>query len=151
MGQPSWREICTVTVPDRAANIWTPALDYVAPTKLYKLVVKQTGTPPDEQRWKPAGSTGAAATADGDPSAATGHAGLLGECALGALIAKIGGSAADAKPDPAKVMLFSVGRHCVFSVELPAKPGTLYLGVNNASADLSKLSGTLEVTISEAL
>lgn len=40
MGQPSWRPLRTVTVPDRAGNIWTPALDYITPNKLYLLVVE---------------------------------------------------------------------------------------------------------------
>jgi hypothetical protein len=148
MGQPSWREIATVTVPDRSGNPWTPALDYVAPGKLYKLVVKPAGNPPAEQRWQPNGNAGTDVTADGDPTAATGHSGMFADCALGALIGKIGGSAADMKPATPP---FGVGRHCVFTGPEAAKTGTLYLGVNNAPADLVKLSGQLQVTICEAL
>src|ERR1700686_430938 len=40
MGQPRWREIKRVIVPGREASLWTPALDYVTPGKLYRLVVE---------------------------------------------------------------------------------------------------------------
>jgi hypothetical protein len=75
----------------------------------------------------------------------------LESCAVGALIAKIGGSTADVKPDKDKVVLFSAGRHCVFSIADATKAGSLYLGMNDTKESVAKLQGQLEVTIFEAL
>jgi hypothetical protein len=75
----------------------------------------------------------------------------LDACAPGALIAKIGGSTADLKPDKDKLLLFSVGRHCVFSIADGSKVGSLYLGMNDTKETLRKVHGQLEVTIFEAL
>jgi hypothetical protein len=75
---------------------------------------------------------------------------MVAGAAVGALLAKIGGSTADLKPDKEKVVLFAVGRHCVFTVEA-TKTGTLYLGVNDALDSLVRVRGQLEITLSEAL
>jgi hypothetical protein len=69
---------------------------------------------------------------------------------VGALLAKIGGSTADLKPEKDKVVLFAVGRHCVFTVEA-TKAGTLYLGVNDTLDCLVRVRGQLEITLPEAL
>ena len=42
---------------------------------------------------------------------------LISSAAVGALLAKIGGSTADLKPEKDKMVLFTVGRHCVFTVD----------------------------------
>jgi hypothetical protein len=192
MGQPTWREIKKLTVPEREDSVWTPALDYVTPGKLYRILVPiksvesdpgtlvptveskeeapggQTGgklpeasadkplAPPAaevkpqvrvDQRWKP--ESGEMCTADGDLGIVRSDPTFMEGCAPGALIAKIGGSTADRKADKDKLVLFSVGRHCVFSISDPAKAGSLYLGINDTAA--AKVSGCLEVTISEAL
>jgi hypothetical protein len=49
-----------------------------------------------------------------------------------------------------KLILFSVGRHCVFGVGDAAKAGALYLGINDARETVTGVQGQLEVRI-EAL
>jgi hypothetical protein len=149
------------------------ALEYVTPGKIYRLTVETfqpaivadqaqlvptgympgSGAPselptddlittreaqrppaPVEQHWTPEGGT--PRTADGDP-------------ALGALIGREGGSSADLKID--KTLLFGVGRQCVFSVADTNKAGSLYLGANDTLVSSARVSGQLEVTVSEAL
>jgi hypothetical protein len=178
MGQPSWREIRRLQVPDRPAALWTPALDYVTPAKLYRITVEPQAPPPapapqagaqqaaaqqggpqqpapaqapapQDQAWTPAGEQ--ACTADGNPALSRNGGLVIDGCAPGALIGKIGGSTADLKPDKDKVILFSVGRHCVFSVTEAAKTGALYLGINDGREGLTGVQGQLEVTICEAL
>jgi hypothetical protein len=149
MGEPTWRPIKEVMVPERPTNFWTPALEYVTPGRLYRIVVEPTAGPPaQDQTWIPASAT-QACTAEGD--AAQARQGLPVEtCAVGALIGKIGGSSAEVKPDKDKVVLFGVGRHCVISVEA-AKAGALYLGVNDTHASAIQMQGQLRVMIYEAL
>ena len=155
MGNPSWREIKKVSVPDPAGSIWTPALDYVTPNKLYRLAVEpvpdstSNTTPPpmQQQMWTP--ESGSPCTADGDQ--ALSRTPGLDTCAVGALIGKVGGSSSDIKIDAAKLILFSVGRHCVFSVTDPLKTGSLYLGINDTKDSVAKVTGQLTVTIYEAL
>ena len=157
MGQPTWREIKKLKVPEEGAGLWTTALDYVTLGKLYRLVVdSQPIAQPAEnqpttqhQKWKPESSTGC--TADGDPSLVRSGSLVIETSAAGALIAKVGGSTADLKPDKDKLLIFSAGRHCVFSVTDPAKTGSLYLGINDTAGSQPKLTGQLEVTIFEAL
>jgi hypothetical protein len=50
-----------------------------------------------------------------------------------------------------KLVLFSVGRHCVFSVGDAAKAGALYLGINDARETVTGVQGLLKVRIDEAL
>lgn len=151
MGNPSWREIKKVKVPNPAGSIWTAALDYVTVNKLYRITVEQvldsSTSTLKEQTWKP--ESGEACTADGDPSLSRTPG--LDTCAVGSLIGKVGGSSADTKMDAAKLILFSVGRHCVFSVTEATKTGSLYLGINDTTASIPKVDGQLEVTIYEAL
>lgn len=143
MGQPTWREIWKIKVPDETGNAWTAALDYVTPGKLYKIVVAS------KEKWKP--ESGNACNADGDATLTRSGAVILDTSSVGALIAKIGGSTADLKPDKDKLMIFSVGRHCVFSVTDPLKTGSLYLAVNDTPSSQSKLEERLEVSIHESL
>src|SRR5712671_7543411 len=99
MGQPTWREIRKMKVPDETGNAWTAALDYVTPGKLYKIVVIST------EKWTP--ESGNACNADGDATLTRSGAVILDTSLVGALIAKIGGSSADLKPDKDKLMIFS--------------------------------------------
>jgi hypothetical protein len=146
MGEPSWRPIKEISVPQRPTNFWTPAWDYVTPGRLYRISVEPVGAA--DQTWTPA-SAAQPCTAEGDP-ALTRQGLPLDSCAVGALIGKIGGSSAEIKPDKDKVVLFGVGRHCVVSVDA-AKAGALYLGINDTHASAAQLQGQLLVTISEAL
>jgi hypothetical protein len=40
MGEPTWTEIKTVRVPERQGCVWTRALDWLTPSKLYRIEVK---------------------------------------------------------------------------------------------------------------
>lgn len=155
MAQPTWREIARVKVPGRPETLWTGALDFVTPTKLYRIAVEPQsaaaagGASLQDQRWTPL--SGQACTADGDPTLSRSEALVIDGCPAGALIGKIGGSTADSKPDSDKCILFSVGRHCVFSISEPTRAGALYLGINDARVAISGVAGQLEVRIDEAL
>ncbi len=142
MAQPTWRELKKVTVPDKPGNAWTPALDYVTPGKLYLIEAAET------PKWKP--ESGTECTADGDAALTRSTAAVLDTAPVGALIGKIGGSTADMKPNK-ELVIFSVGRHCVFSVADAAKAGTLYLAMNDVPASQSKVGNSIEVTIHEGL
>jgi hypothetical protein len=67
------------------------------------------------------------------------------------LVAKVGGSTADVQPDKDKLLIFSAGSHCVFSVADSAKSGSLYLGINDTVGSRPLVKGQLEVTLYEAL
>jgi hypothetical protein len=158
MGQPSWREIKKVKVPGGEKSLWTPALDYITLNKLYRISVEPiidpnqpNANPPVmvAQHWTP--ESGSKCTADGDVKLSRSGGLVIDGVAPGALIAKVGGGTADLKPDATKTVLFSVGRHCVFSVSEPAKLGALYLGMNDAPGTTASVDGELEVTISESL
>jgi hypothetical protein len=237
MGQPTWRQVKIVTVPERGGVIWTPALDYLTPGKLYRIQVEakapaiklegsesstaeaapkvvvgpaekpvaddaakksaEIGNQPGpipyrpdtkektvaaiedtgrlqgggtgdkaasgsgsidvsggskqlkDQCWKPESS--ADCTADGDPSIKRHDALLLPNGAVGALIGKIGGSAGDTDFDKDKVLLFTVGRHCVFVAPDSPKVGSLYLGMNDTLGSAGKVQNELKATIWEAL
>ena len=69
---------------------------------------------------------------------------------IGALIGRIGGSSADQAVDAVRMLLFAVGRVCVLPTPDTTK-GALFLGVNDKPALMSKLTGALAVSISEAL
>ena len=153
MGQPTWRELKKVKVGE-GAGLWTPALDYVTPGKLYRIEVAPvpatppaTGTKPQE--WTP--ESGSKCTADGDASLSRSEPVALVGSATGALIAKVGGSTADVKTGADELLVFSAGRHCVFSVANAAKSGSLYLGINDTTGSRTLVKGELEVTIYEAL
>ncbi|MFN2407675.1 MAG: hypothetical protein ABR594_16625 [Pyrinomonadaceae bacterium] len=144
MGQPTWREIRKLKVPGDAKMAWTPAMDFVTPGKLYRIIVDA------KQEWKP-DSGSAKCNADGDATVKLSSEVVLSTSAIGALIAKIGGSTADLKPDTNKVTVFSAGRHCVFSVADATKAGPLYLGINDLPNSQAKVAGQIEVTIEESL
>jgi hypothetical protein len=88
-----------------------------------------------DQRWRP--ESRADCTADGDPSLSRRGTFILDGCPAGTLIAKVGGSTADVSPDKDKTTLFSVGRHCVFSIADATKVGSLYLGMNDVKETMS--------------
>ena len=145
MGQPTWSKIkADLKVPGDAKMAWTPAMDLVTPGKSYRITVDA------KQEWKPA-SGSAKCNADGDAAIMLNSDVVLNTSAVGALIAKIGGSTADLKPDANKVTVFSVGRYCVFSVADAAKAGPLYLGINDLPNSQAKVVGQIEVTIEESL
>jgi hypothetical protein len=82
---------------------------------------------------------------------------LLSSAPVGALIARLGGSAADLTLDlgtpgtvpPARIG-FAVGRVCVFSV--PQFPiGSLFLGINDDVTRMAAVKGSLLVNVYEGL
>lgn len=103
----------------------------------------------EQQKWTP--ESGTECTADGDPSLQRSASLTMDICPVGALIGKIGGSTADIVVDSTKVILFSAGRHCVFSIADAAKTGSLYLSNNDSRDRVTNIEGQLEVTIFEAL
>ena len=160
MPQPIWRKVVErAPVPESSGTPWTKVLDYVTPGKTMKIEVviddkekpcKCTG------KWKPANfAQDIGPDGDFDGSASKGGSQLVTTAPLGALIARIGGSTADQAPDPptttpATRLFFSVGRHCVF-VAPQAPVGALYLAVNDAAANMGKVTGNLCVDVFEAL
>lgn len=158
MGQPTWRVLEVVTVPVRSGALWTPGLDYLTPGKLYRVAVEPqlpavsppaTGGPAEDQQWKPDASVDC--TADGNPGLKRQEALIFPPAPAGALIGKIGGSAADLEFDKDRIVVFTVGRHCVFVAPEPPKVGGLYLGVNDTADAATRIAGSLQVTISQAL
>ena len=130
-------------------------LDYLTPGKMYRLEVPTQAIaaaaaqrPLQDQKWHP--ESAGECTADGNPTTERSDNLLIASAAVGALLGKIGGSTADMKPDKDKVVLFAVGRHCVFTVEA-TKAGTLYLGVNDTLDCLGRVRGQLEIALSELL
>jgi len=153
MGERNWRllKLLTDKIPERAGCGWTPVFDYLTPGKMYRLQVPArdaTGATKADQTWEP--ESAGSCTADGNPATDRGTGLLLASAAVGALIAKIGGSTADLTVDKDKAVLFAVGRHCVFTVD-PAKGGTLYLGVNDSAGSIFHVKGQLTVELWEAL
>src|SRR5262249_38033156 len=132
---------------------WTPALDYLSPGKTYRIEVRvlpaaAPDQPAQEQKWTP--ESAGECTADGNMTAERSDSLLVTTAPVGALLAKIGGGSADVKPAADKVTVFAAGRHCVFTAAAD-KTGALYLGVNDTSASLARVTGQLQVTLSEAL
>jgi hypothetical protein len=146
----TWREVATAKVPERAGCVWTPILDYLTPGRTYLLEVPATAPAPGEpQKWTPE-SAGGECTADGAPEVDRSEALLVPGAAVGALIAKIGGGAADLAPDKDKIAVFAVGRYCVFTVDA-AKTGSLYLGVNDTPKAAVQARGQVTVKLSVAV
>jgi hypothetical protein len=164
MPEPTWRKIIErMKIPGAQGVAWTRVLDYVTPGKVMKIEVATADeTNADVTgKWKPADFT-SDCTADGDysgtePVGKTARQdALVSTAPLGALVGRIGGSAADKSVDTTQPpatpnrLVFSVGRHCVFVV--PSTPsGALYLSVNDNPPNMVKLTGNLLVDVYEAL
>jgi hypothetical protein len=135
-----WRRLKDVKVPAGPGMAWTPALDFVAPKRLYRLEVQPGG------KWK-LKDQAAECTADGygRDVARGASTPVVADAPIGALIAKVGGSTADNTGQ-----LFAVGRYCVFQVE-DAKAGPLYLGANDVALLMTAVDGQLTVEVSIAL
>ena len=158
MTQPNWQLLASgVVVPARPAALWTRAVDYVAGPRKLKFVTDSASN------WTL--SSGNIQGPDGDPAQAqnTNLPSLLPSALIGALICKIGGSAADNTAPvvitagttpipPAGIPVpFSIGTFCI--IELPAiqQKGSLFLTMNDAPAAFSQHAGQLIVTVFEAL
>ena len=148
----TWREVATAKVPENEGCVWTPVLDYLTPGRTYLLEVPQQPPPAggaaEAQKWRP--ESAGECTADGGSEVDRSEGLLVPGAAVGALIAKIGGGAADLTPDKDKLAVFAVGRYCVFTVDA-AKTGSLYLGVNDTPKAAVQARGQLTVKLSVAL
>lgn len=150
MGTPTWKRLVPdslIKVPEQAGIAWTPVIDYLTPGRLYMIRVSYID-PKEPQTWTPDGGT--ACTADGDPGLTRASTPLVAGAPIGALIARVGGSTADAAGDAERSLLFAAGRYCVFQAPEPPKAGALFLGVNDVPAIAVKLSGNLLVEVCEA-
>ncbi|HEV2416890.1 MAG TPA: hypothetical protein VGX94_03735 [Terriglobia bacterium] len=170
--QPLWRSIVTdFEVSAKPQGIWTKILDYVGPSR--KLRLRATGTwtwqeaapaPSGSPQpvTKPANAIDAVKAAASSAAVSIGHFGqcgpdgdiyvtapadaLLADVLPGALIGKIGGSSAAVKNSGA----FVVGSDCVLEVDANTK-GPLYLTINDSCVGMHDNSGTIRVSIWEAL
>jgi len=157
MTQPDWKPLQSgIVVLARPAALWTRAVDYVAGVRKLKITVA-TGLV-----WTAV--AGANVGADGDPGLPQNPNAppLLPSALIGALIGKIGGSAADntapvvtipGSPATAGTGVptpFSVGSFCI--IELTAgQKGSLFLTMNDAPAAFGGHTGQLTVDLYEAL
>lgn len=138
MGQPTWRELKTIDVPLSAGTAWTMALEYVKAGRALRFSASG--------KWQPEGVTSPIG-ADGDPLAPNAGSEFLDSAPFGALIGRVGISSAAATSTD---YTFPIGRTAVLIVP-PDKNGALFLGVNDHSTRMGKVTGPLKVTISEAL
>jgi hypothetical protein len=134
-----WRSAATIKVPE-LKSAWTPALDYLAPNRLYRIRVKDAAA-----KWKLEDAKGSCGPdglevppRSGDP--------ICPNSPYGALIGKIGGGTAERG-----VVIFPIGRYCVYKIADPVKPGPLYLGINDQYEWMSKVTGEIEVEIEVSL
>lgn len=129
MTRPNWQSLASgIVVPARPVALWTRAVDYVAGP--IKLKIKS------DPICNCTAATGSTPGPDGDPTQlqSTTAPPLLPSALIGALIAKIGGSAADSTAPvflasgtlPVAAVGFptpvSVGSFCIFDL-LPHKRG----------------------------
>ena len=148
-----WQPLATVVGRAKPVGLWTRALDYVAGPRKLKFVVR------DGAQWlpvagAPCAATGAQSTPDPTKPA------LLTSALVGALIGKVGGSAADitapevtAAGNVARTGIptpFSIGDFCI--VELAAtQKGALFLTMNDALDFFKDHDGEITVDVFEAL
>lgn len=147
MPTPRWSGVCTMNVPGNEQVSWVPALDYLTAGRLYRIHVPQEEN--KEQRWTPEGSSGC--TADGDPDLTRVGVELpMPNVAVGALIGRIGGSTADMAADKDRMLIFAIGRYCVFQAPQAPTIGALFLGSNESRSSIVRFDGSLNVTIEQA-
>ncbi len=157
--QPNWRLVASaVKVPARPDGLWTRVLEYVTGPRKLKIVVRE------HQTWtvdkgKAAHSANGCLPAQDDTSPPTP---LLPAALRGALIGKIGGSAAD-NPTPVGTAAampmtvpttvptpFGVGSFCVLDVATD-KRGALFLTMNDSPGKFEEHAGELIVDIFDAM
>jgi len=152
--EPTWAPLKTFKLEAGPDVLWGLVTDYVPGSRLlrFTLVDQDAQKNPLPTTWSPAkgmdcGANGTIVT----PS----KSGLLSGGALyGALIGKLGGSAADV-PDSSQPTapygnkrVFTVGSHCVISVG-PTEGGPLFLTMNDNPEGFRNHSGALHVLIEQ--
>jgi hypothetical protein len=154
--KPNWQTLVSdVAVLARPSGLWTLAVEYVAGPRKVKIVARPKET------WKI--SADVSSGADGDLSGSTDPS--AGTCLFpavlrGALIGKIGGSAADntvpvgtpgAAMHPTTIPTpFAVGSFCIIDI-LAEKRGSLFLTMNDAPASFAQHEGQIVVDIYYAI
>jgi hypothetical protein len=156
MTEPNWQPLASaIVVNARPVGLWTRAVDYIAGPRKLKITVDATST------WTLGSSN---AGPDGDPNQTqnTNAPPLLPSALIGALIGKIGGSAADntapvisaaGLPPVAPIGVptpFSIGSFCILEISASQK-GSLFLTMNDIAAAFAQHSGELTVSVFEAL
>ena len=155
---PNWQSLASgVIVLARPVALWTRAVDYVAGPRKLKIVADPASN------WML--SAGNLPGPDGDPAQTQNNTAppLLPSALIGALICKIGGSAADntapvltaggtAPVAPSGIPIpFSIGSFCIVELLATQQKGPLFLTMNDAPAAFSQHAGQLIVDIFEAL
>lgn len=135
-----WRPAATIKVPDPTGAAWTPAIDYLAPNRLYRIRVKDKAA-----TWTVEGAKNACGPDGLDVPPRSGDPICVGS-PFGALIAKIGGGSADRSGT-----IIPVGRYCVYRVVDPVKPGPLFFAVNDQFEWMTKVTGQIDVEIEVSL
>jgi hypothetical protein len=140
MSEFIWRKLKTVEVPEAQGLIWTPALDYLIPKRMYRLraISAKQWTLDSAPSSCPPDGYDIGLPRNADP--------LCNGSPFGALIAKVGGGTADRSG-----IIFAVGRYCIYQPADDSKTGPLYLGANDLPSAMSKVTGQIEVEIDIAL
>ena len=146
MTQPNWQPLASaIVVEARPVGLWTRAVDYIAGPRKLKITADPKST------WSLGGSN---AGPDGDSSQSQNPNAppLLPSALIGALIAKVGGSAADNTapvlstagiPPVAPVGLpipLSIGSFCIFEISATQR-GSLFLTMNDTAVAFAQHSG----------
>jgi len=156
MTEPNWQPLASaIVVNARPVGLWTRAVDYVAGPRKLKITADPTST------WT-LGSSNPGPDGDPNQSQNANALPLLPSALIGALIGKIGGSAADntapvvstaGMPPVAPIGVpapFSIGSFCILEISATQK-GSLLLTMNDTAAAFAQHSGKLIVDIFEAL
>jgi hypothetical protein len=135
-----WRPAATVKVPDSQGAVWTPAIDYLAPNRLYRIRAKDGAA-----TWTIDGAKNACGP-DGIDVPPRSSDPICAGSPYGALIAKIGGGTADKTGT-----IIPIGRYCIYRVADPVKPGPLYFAVNDQYEWMTKVTGQIEIEVEVSL
>ncbi len=152
MTDPNWQPLQKMDIPANPEGLWTKVLDFITGPRKLRFTAKGS--------WQL--TPGRSCGADGSRAAGSPASAFLPSAPLGALIGKIGGSSADAPPPPAPgvvvpavpvsggPLVIAVGSFCTLEIQATTK-GPLFVTMNDQLAGFDLHSGTLELTIDEAL
>ena len=158
MTKPFWRRVdvvCVKAAPDE--GFWTMALDWVSGPRLLKFSVSDKDAKGKTVVTKWTLVTGKECSANGDASASVAAA-ICDGANMGALVGKIGGSAADrpgvALPPTTPVSypgrkIFAAGALCTIRLDKD-DGGPLFLTMNDEPGHFADHTGELHILIDEA-
>ena len=157
MPQPPWRKVLVLRVPAQPAHagLWTPALDVVAGPRLLRITIldhddqsNPIGTDWNIEKDSPCSANGLSDKKSGDTVGDL----LAANASRGALIGKVGGSAADlASGNPRTytgARVFPVGGYAVIKITAD-EVGPLYFTMNDTLAGFPHHSGNLQLLLEE--